>query len=366
MLSVKKKNVAIIGIVGLPAKYGGFETLVENLVEFGSSKFPDIKLTVYNSTSQKNKFEKVSVYKGAKMIYIPLKANGIQSIIYDGLSIMHAIFKGHDTLLILGVSGGMFIPIIRFFSSTNIITNIDGLEWKRSKWGPIAKRFLKFSEKLAIRFSHEVISDNQGVWNYVKENYSFDSKIISYGGDHIFKCSEINQLSINIPDKYALGLCRIEPENNVELILNAFINSDSNLVFVGNWNNSNYGRKLFAKFSQKNGFFLLDPIYDLGILKKIRERASLYVHGHSAGGTNPSLVEMMHIGVPIASFQCDYNYFTTSGEGLFFNDYKELNFILKNMHTIDGHLIGTKLKSVAIKNYMWDNIANSYFNLFIK
>ena len=133
-------KLAIIGTVGVPAKYGGFETLVHYLVKNLNKR---LDITVYCSEKSYSEEERVPTWNGAKLHYIPLKANGLQSIIYDLWSILHAL-RYADTLLILGVSGCMFLPIIKMFSKKRIIVTIDGLEWRRPKWNWFAKRFLMF------------------------------------------------------------------------------------------------------------------------------------------------------------------------------------------------------------------------------
>ena len=232
-------KLSIIGTVGVPACYGGFETLVDNLLDENDS---DKHITVY--CSSKSYTEKMSHYKNANLHYIPLNANGIQSIPYDIWSLFNAAFvKRSDNLLVLGVSGALCLPLIRLFSNAKIITNIDGLEWKRDKWNIWAKRFLKFSEKIAVKYSDVVVADNKGIADYVKQEYCVDSEVIAYGGDHAI----VKQLSIS-DDDYALALCRIEPENNVELILESFSKTKKVLKFIGNWNNSEFGCEMKNKY----------------------------------------------------------------------------------------------------------------------
>ena len=121
-------KIAVIGIVGVPASYGGFETLVENLIEDNTCSY-----TVYCSASHYS--EKSVNYKNARLVYLPLRANGLQSIIYDVFSLFHALGSGHRNFLILGVSGAGVLPLVRFFfPSSKIVVNIDGLEWQRQKW----------------------------------------------------------------------------------------------------------------------------------------------------------------------------------------------------------------------------------------
>ena len=140
------KKIAIIGTVGLPSNYGGFETLTEYLTKDLGVHFD---ITVFcSSASYKTKLK---THNNAKLIYLPLNANGIQSIMYDIASIFYALLFA-DTLLILGVSGCIVLPIVKLISSKKVIVNIDGLEWKRAKWGKAAKWFLKFSERVAVKF----------------------------------------------------------------------------------------------------------------------------------------------------------------------------------------------------------------------
>ncbi|NVK20919.1 MAG: DUF1972 domain-containing protein [Kangiellaceae bacterium] len=346
----ENKKVAIIGTVGVPACYGGFETLVENLITDSP-----IDMVVYCSSKTYKK--KIRNYKGAALHYIPLSANGAQSVLYDLLSIFHAVFKGYRTLLVLGVSGALCLPIVKLlFPKVKIITNIDGLEWRRDKWGGIARKFLKFSEKIAVKYSTSVVSDNQAIADYVHKEYSLDSTVIAYGGDHCV----IKPLP-NKKNNYFFALCRIEPENNVHLILKAFENSSEKIVFVGNWDNSSYGRALKLKYSESENILLLDPIYDLNKLFELRSECKAYIHGHSAGGTNPSLVEMMFFNKLIIAFDCNYNKATMEDKGMYFACSESLNGILKsNIENFDGY----DLKEIAERRYMWSVVKSQYYNLF--
>lgn len=140
---MKKNRIAIIGTVGIPAKYGGFETLAEQLVSNLSDEFD---FTVYCSKKKYSKEERISQYKGAKLEYINLEANGIQSILYDCISILKSL-KNNDILLILGVAGAFILPFIRLFTNKKIIISIDGIEWKRDKWSFFAKMYLWWAKK---------------------------------------------------------------------------------------------------------------------------------------------------------------------------------------------------------------------------
>jgi len=171
-------NISIIGTAGIPARYGGFETLAENLVK---NKTEGIEYTVF--CSEKLYQEKQKSYLNAKLRYINLNANGISSIFYDFISMLLSLRS--DAMLILGVSGSLFLPFIRLIYRGRIITNIDGIEWKRDKWNKIARYILRISEKSAVRFSDAVICDNQGIVDYITETYKRESVLIEYGADHV-------------------------------------------------------------------------------------------------------------------------------------------------------------------------------------
>ena len=154
-------KIAIIGTAGVPAAYGGFETLAEYLVRHHSKHAYKSELIVFCSGTRRTGL--ADHFLSARLIHIPIGANGIQSVIYDIVSLAIAIRNGSNTLLILGVSGGVFLPIIRLLSKTKLVTNIDGIEWKREKWGALARWFLRTSEKFAVKWSHEVIADNKAI-----------------------------------------------------------------------------------------------------------------------------------------------------------------------------------------------------------
>ncbi|WP_076416912.1 DUF1972 domain-containing protein [Colwellia sp. UCD-KL20] len=343
-------HIAIIGTVGVPACYGGFETLVENLLD---EKDKEHNITVYCSSKSYNK--QTSKYKNARLHFIPLKANGVQSMPYDIWSLLHAIYTGADQVLILGVSGCICLPFIRLFSKVKIVTNIDGLEWRRGKWSKFAKNFLKYSEGLAVKYSDTIIADNQAIANYVTDEYGVIPEVIAYGGDH----AVTSALSI-VDNDYAMALCRIEPENNVEMILESFSQTSKNLKFIGNWDNSDFGKKMKAKYQTFKNIEMLSPVYDLTTLFEIRQKCSFYVHGHSAGGTNPSLVEMMHFNKTILAFDCNYNKASTENSAHYFSNVDDLVALINQSDTVDN---AENMLKIAQRRYTWKIVKQQYLNL---
>lgn len=349
-----KKRIAIVGIQGVPSKYGGFETLVEHLIEDDS-----VEYTVFCSgTDQK---QPLKVYKNASLKYIPLKANGIQSIPYDILAMIRSL-SGYDSMLVLGVSGASFLPLFRLFSKARVIVNIDGLEHSRQKWGKFTRRYLKWSEKIAVRNSDVVVADNKAIMDYILKEYGKRSSLITYGGDHAmadvpeYRIQEILNKYNLVSGSYAISVCRIEPENNCHIILEACKLSGKNIAFVGNWQRSEYARNLKKQYSNVPNITLINSIYDIEELFVLRSNANCYIHGHSAGGTNPSLVEAMFFNIPIIAYNVVYNRETTFGKAAYFsNVYSLQNLFSENLYR--------DFSELAQRYYTWDIVRKAYLEV---
>jgi glycosyltransferase involved in cell wall biosynthesis len=355
-------KIAILGTVGVPANYGGFETLAANLVKYHAENSLHNSLTVY--CSDKSYPIRVRSFLSAQLKYIPLNANGAQSIPYDIVSLFSAVWNRNDVILLLGVSGAIALPLVRILSSARIVTNIDGIEWRRDKWQGLTKRFLRFSEKMAVRFSHEIITDNAAIADYVQQTYGVGSHVIAYGGDHAVTVEAKSVSEYRLPENYSFSVCRIEPENNVHVILESFARlKQHSLVMVGNWNNSEYGRAVRERYAIYKNIFLIDPIYDLGKLKTLRSQATLYIHGHSAGGTNPSLVEAMHFGKPVIAFDCSFNRCTTENKSYYFTTAQQLQDLICSMAVNESMKVGRDMLELAQRRYAWTIVAKEYFSL---
>jgi len=359
------KKVAIIGSAGIPPRYGGFETLVQNLVTALQKEF---RFVVYCSRRLYNKRERSAHRYNARLIYLPVNPNGPQSIIYDLMALIHAARKV-DVLLILGVSGCLFLPLVKLLSSGKIIAHIDGLEWKRTKWNPLVKLFLKLSEALAIKYSDEIVADNEAIKSYIINKYNIEPRLIEYGGEHAIvlpAADDIIKRYIADSTKYALAVSRIEPENNIHVILSAFSEIPSrNIVIVGNWKNSGYGRSLRKKFACYKNILMYDPVYDPDTINTLRAGCEIYIHGYSAGGTNPSLVEAMYAGRPVIAYDAVFNRVTTMNRAFYFKSKDDLVLLLNNMTVRQLEEKGKSLKEAAIKKYRWKAVSEKYAGLFM-
>lgn len=356
-----KKHIFIVGVVGIPNTYGGFEALAENLAkDFSSSGIPTTVFCERGFQVSPHSLPNITVER------IGLNANGAQSILYDLVGLLKGAYRGGDVLL-LGTAGTVFMPFIRlFWPACRVTVNIAGLEWKREKWGRLAKAFLRFSEWTAVRYSHRLVADNQGLCDYLQKTYSVSSELIPYGGDQYNTLADEPDVFAEVgvaAGAYDFALARAQPDNNLELVLEAFLKSGRTLVFVSNWASSSFGREMLARYSSAPNLHLVGPIYEPERIQTLRRNARFYVHGHSAGGTNPTLVESMHSGLPILAYDVVFNRYTTSGCARYFATAEDLNRQICELEGEDFGRIGRRLKEIAEEKYTWSVVCEHYRRL---
>lgn len=363
-----RPTVSILGTNGLPAKYGGFETLVNHLVLNFSDQYD---IVVYCSKTPKTK--RITSFDKAKLIYFPFKANGWQSIIYDIVTIFHAFIYSRN-LIILGFSGAFIFPL-NFFFRSNIIFNIGGIEWQKVR-GSKSSAFLeiklkKFMEFLCVKFSTHIIIDNLYFKDYLQIEYNIDPVLAEYGGDHAIKFdiddSLVNKYSF-LNEPYDLSVSRAQEDMNIHLVLKAYESiPQRNLVVISNWNISEYGKNLYESYFKKfRNIILLNAIYDSVELNTIRSNCKIYLHTHSLCGTAPSLVEAMSLGLAVISFDVPTNRFSTENQALYFSNIQELIATLTSLNNNDLESIGKRMLKIANERYTWERVSNIYENLLIE
>lgn len=350
--------IHIVGVVGVPGTYGGFETLADYLLD--SSRIRSVGAVVY--------CEKAvcavqgTHYKGARLVPIVWRANGWQSVFYDLNALWIASRKG-GKVLILGTSATFILPLLRFlFPQSRYIVNMAGLEWSRSKWGLFARWFLKFNEKIAARFAHSFITDNLGLKDYIYRAYGRDSILIPYGGDQ-FLAAEIDKCvfeEFSLPEQFDFAMARAQRDNNIEIVLRAYAKSGFNLVFVSNWSSSSFGQSMVEKYGDISNLNLIGPIYDVAKVKALYSKTRFYVHGHSAGGTNPVLVESMWARLPILAFDVSFNRHTTEDKAFYFTTPEDLAGISAALTGAQRSDCADMLFSVASNKYKWKSILTAY------
>jgi glycosyltransferase involved in cell wall biosynthesis len=361
MNSVKTK-VAIVGTNGIPARYGGYETLAEYLTKHLSGEFD---FTVYCSKAQPQLHKN---FNGSKLIYFPLGANGWQSIFYDFFTLFHAAFKS-DVILYLGPGAGYIVPFLKIFRK-RIIVNHGGLnEWEREKYSGFQRFVAKMGHKYGALFANFNIADNNLLKESIKKTFGVDSLVIRYGGDHAVKIDVENDLLAKYPflnKNFFINVSRAQVDNNLHLVLEAFETTpDKTLVMVSNWSFSNYGIELKKKYNNKYpNIIILEAVYEPKEINAIRGNAYAYIHSHSYCGTSPSLVEAMSLGLPIISFDVPTNRETTLNKAFFFKNVKELSDLVMLNNYEDLVTNGKNMKIIAENEYTWSSISSKYADLF--
>ncbi len=354
-------RVGVIGTVGVPARYGGFETLTEQLARNITPLEAELVIYCQRSAYPEVVNEADNEFAGHRRVFMPLRANGPASMLHDVLSMLHAaVYLQVDVMLVLGYSGAWAMPLLRLLRPRMpIITNIDGMEWRRNKFGAKTKRVLRWLESLAVYHSSRVIADNAALVPLVDNMYpNLKPLLIAYGGDHTLV--PVGVMPLELKDPFYLSIARVEPENNCHLILEAFETANNAiLVFVGNWNSSKYGCDLKARYAGNPKIFMLDPIYQQSVLAALRVRALAYVHGHSVGGTNPSLVEALFHTNKVLAFDCTFNRSTLDNHGAYFSNAPQLREFLKKpvLHNIPSETL-----QVLRQRYRWSVITRQYIS----
>ncbi|MCE7066571.1 DUF1972 domain-containing protein [Dyadobacter sp. CY326] len=357
-------NIAIIGTRGIPNHYGGFEQFAEYLAKGLVARGHQI--TVYNS--HMHPYQK-GEWNGVKLIhcYDPEDKWGtIGQFIYDLNCIKHARSQSYDIILQLGYTSSTVWGWMLPRDKSIVTTNMDGLEWKRSKYSKPVRAFLKKAEYLGTVFSDYWISDSLGIQDYLKKEYNISSTYIPYGA-HPFEAADVSKIaSYNInPGNYNMLIARLEPENNVDTILEGVSLADKQLPFlVVGKHNTKYGEYLKTKYEKFDNIKFLGGIYDINVLNNIRHFANLYFHGHSVGGTNPSLLEAMASHTLICANKNEFNTTILEGDALYFANSEQVTAVVNNARKEDYISFADHNLDKIRTIYEWDNIIEQYENHF--
>jgi glycosyltransferase involved in cell wall biosynthesis len=356
-------KIAILGTRGIPNHYGGFEQFAEflsvGLVKRGHS------VTVYNSHThpyQVNTFKGVDI----KRIYDPESKIGTAGqFIYDLLSILDTRKGKFDIILELGYTSSSVFFDLHPVGSV-IVTNMDGLEWKRTKYSSKVQRFLRWAELLAVKKSDHLVSDSIGIENYLMNKYQTTSTYIPYGSD-LFDDENIDVLTEYGVEAYSYNMliARLEPENSIEVILDGVVESNDRTTFlVVGKHDTKFGEYLKDKFKDSRNIRFIGGIYNMNHLNNLRYFSNLYFHGHTVGGTNPSLLEAMGSNALICAQDNEFNSAILGKDAFYFATTKDVAETIQNIR-YELHLEKVKNNKRKISDlYSWESIVNQYEALF--
>ncbi|MEM6253690.1 MAG: DUF1972 domain-containing protein [Cyanobacteria bacterium P01_D01_bin.156] len=343
------KRLSILGCRGIPGNHGGFETFAERLAFYLADKGWEV--TVYCEDYVGKKIAE-DYWNDIRLIKIPVaEASSVGTILFDWKSTLHAAQEG-DLILTLGYNTAIFSIWYRIKGLTNII-NMDGLEWKRQKWNALEKFWLYLNERAGCIVGNHLIADHPEITKHLETRVASNKiTMIPYGAKRVSKANADCLTEFNLtPKDYCIVIARPEPENNILEIVTAFSRSkrDTKLVILGNYkpDSNSYHRQVLKAASDEVVF--PGGIYEHEKVEALRYYASLYIHGHTVGGTNPSLVEALGAGSPILAHDNQFNKWVAGAGAVYFRDESDCSYafdlLLENADELNRLMIN------SIKNF---------------
>ncbi|MCV3325603.1 DUF1972 domain-containing protein [Pediococcus pentosaceus] len=389
---METKNVFIVGAKGIPAKYGGYESFVEQLT---ARKVSDnIHYFVACRKDLSDNKNDVFMYNNATCFNVGVPHVGpAQAILYDIKALewsIKYIKKNNIEKPIIYVLACRIGPFIRRYKQKikelggKLYVNPDGHEWLRAKWSKPVRKYWKISEKLMVKHSDLLVCDSRAIEKYIKEEYSQyepNTTYISYGSDIIPSKLNLNdhaakewyeKYNIN-PNNYYLIVGRFVPENNYETMIKEFMQSKTHkdLVIISNVEENEFFNHLkrSTEFENDKRIKFVGTVYNSELLKLVRENAYGYLHGHEVGGTNPSLLEALGSTRVNLLLDVSFNHEVGMDGALFW--VKDKGNLATLINTTDKlseaeiRNLNEKSNEIIVKRYDWTLIVNMYENLFL-
>jgi len=357
-----KLKIGILGSRGIPNNYGGFEECAENLAIRLAKRGHDV--SVYTENQHKLK---ETVWKGVNRLLIKNpedKLGTFGQFIYDFYCNRDSRVRDFDVVLHLGYTSDSVWNRIWPKQSIHLV-NMDGLEWVRSKYSKPVRRFLKYAEKTAANNADWLIADSVPIQEYLLKNYSKPVRYIAYGADIPTNLSEKGLDFYGLKKQaYDLVVARIIPDNHIEMMLQAKeLSTDKTPLFIL-CNENKFKRQLQERYKHLNQVVFYGPVYEKDRVNNLRHFCRFYLHGHSAGGTNPSLLEAMACSSPVVAHNNKFNKAVLGEDAAYFSTTTELAVIF-DTYKPDSVKIQTLNNIEKIKNkYNWDFITDAYEQLF--
>ncbi len=355
---------ALIGTRGVPARYGGFETAVEEVGRRLVARGHEVIVFCRSTPGVAHESE----YLGMRLVVLPaLPVRSLETLSHTALSVFHQCLAEVDSAVVFNAANVPFVPVLRA-RGIPVATHVDGLEWKRAKWGPIGQRYYRLAEFLAVRWSDALIADSAGIADYFLAKFGAPTRLISYGAPILDdpRSGRLAEMGLS-PRSYHLVVARFEPENHVLEIVRGYVASEAKLplVVVGSAPYSDgYTRAVHQAADQR--VRLVGGVWDQELLDELYANTCSYLHGHSVGGTNPSLLRAAGAGAPVIAFDVGFNREVLRGEGWFFANEAEVSrrILAAEADPRGAEATGARLRD-AIARYDWNEVAAKYEELLV-
>ncbi|MDQ2739741.1 MAG: DUF1972 domain-containing protein [Actinomycetota bacterium] len=351
-------SIALVGTRGVPARYGGFETAVQQvgqrLVEHGH------RVVVYCRPTDDG--SKPDSYLGMRLVHLPIvRKRPVETLVHTGLSVAHLVCHPTDVVIMFNAANAPWLPMIRG-RRLPVATHVDGLEWQRAKWGAAGRLYYQVAEKLAVRWSDALIADAQGIADYYQQTHRATTTLISYGAPILPRA--VRRLGeLGLSDKgFHLVVARFEPENHVAELVEGYVRSCAQLplVVVGSAPYSDeYTRRIRDRADGR--VRLLGGVWDQQLLDQLYVGALTYLHGHSVGGTNPSLLRAIGAGTAVTAWDVVFNREVLGDAGRYVATPEA---VAVEVEATEADLATTQQRATQslrrASSYDWDDVANRY------
>lgn len=353
-------RIAMIGTRGVPSRYGGFETAVE---EIGSRLARRHDVTVFCRSGDKS----LTKYRGMRLVHLPaIHHKAAETLSHTALSICHRRAWTADMAFVFNSANAPLVPLLKR-AGVRVAVHVDGLEWQRAKWSGLGQRYYRWSERVAVRVADALIADARGIQQYYDDAHGAATTFIPYGAPILDSPSlgRLAELGLD-PGGYHVVVARLEPENHVDVIVGGYLRSSARLplVIVGSAPYADsYVAELTAHTRRADERVLMvGSVWDQELLDAIYAGAVTYLHGHSVGGTNPSLLRAMGAQACTLAYDVSFNREVLGDTGWFWSDEPEVAELLQRAEA-DGDAVaalGAAAQQRAAQLYRWDDVANEY------
>jgi glycosyltransferase involved in cell wall biosynthesis len=356
-------KIAMVGTRGVPARYGGFETAIEEIGQRLCAR--GHRVTVYcrdlDSTAPRQ-----STYLGMDLVCLPaMHKRALETLSHTGLSVMHLLRHRPDAAIVFNAANAPYLPLFRA-AGIPVATHVDGLEWKRAKWGRAGQRYYRSMEALAVRWSDALIADAVGIQNYYREQFAVDTVYLAYGAPILDNAQSHRLAELGVSARgYHLVVARFEPENHIDLIVEGYVRSQAKapLVVVGSAPYSDGYTRLVHSLGDERVRFV-GGVWDQELLDQLYANSLVYWHGHSVGGTNPSLLRAIGSGTATNAFDVDFNREVLSNSGRYFVGPDDVTALAEEA---EAHLPALRergaLGQQLARRFDWDVVADGYEQL---
>ena len=358
-------RIAMVGTRGVPAAYGGFETAVEEigkrLVERGH------EVIVYTRAEDRQSAPRE--YLGMQLVPLPaVRSKALETLTHTASSTAHVVAKSKpDMAFLFNAANAIYLPPMRA-RKIPVATHVDGLEWRRTKWGKGGRKFYRMSETIAVRYSDALIADAQGIADYYRQEFGATTDLIAYGAPILPSCN-VDLLGDDLQFKrFHVIVARFEPENHVAEGVLGYARSDSTyplLVVGGAPFAEEYTQRVQKIADSDPRIRMLGPVWDQDRLDALYSGALTYIHGHSVGGTNPSLLRAMGAATATLAYDVSFNREVLGDDGRFFADPDQLAACIDAAQAAPDEMIeiGQRLQQRAEQRYNWDEVTSKYEEL---